>query len=205
RVVNDAGLSGCKERSEQEQKSEVPHTIHYAGLAFRLTTMRLDQAIAARFPEISRRKAREFIAAKRVLVNERLVGVASREVSESDRIAVIEDAPQLDVIKSTGDWVAINKPEGMPVQPTRDRQTRSLEELLRVQFREIYLVHRLDTPTSGVVLFARNRSAAARLSKMFADGEIQKMYFAVIDVTIDGEVTIDSAIEGREALTIVRH
>ena len=99
--------------------------------------MRLDQAIAARFPEISRRKAREFIAAKRVLVNERLVGVASREVSESDRIAVIEDAPQLDVIKSTGDWVAINKPEGMPVQPTRDRQTRSLEELLRVQFREI--------------------------------------------------------------------
>ena len=94
--------------------------------------MRLDQTIAARFPQLSRRKARELIAAKRVLVNERVVGVASREVSERDRIAIVEDAPQLDIIASTADWIAVNKPAGMPAQPTRDRKTRSLEELLRV-------------------------------------------------------------------------
>src|SRR5205085_7589338 len=124
RVVNDAGLSGCKERSEQEQKSEVPHTIHYAGLAFRLTTMRLDQAIAARFPEISRRKARELLAAKRVLVNERLVGVASREVSESDRIAVVEEAHQLVVIKAPETWMACHTRAGTPAHLRRDPQPR---------------------------------------------------------------------------------
>src|SRR5205814_2772977 len=108
--------------------------------AFGLTSMRLGQTIAARFPDVSRRKARELIAAKRVLVNERVVGVASREVSDSDRIAIVEDAPQLDVIASTADWIAVNKPAGMPAQPTRDRKTRPLEELLRVQFREVHCV-----------------------------------------------------------------
>jgi len=44
--------------------------------------MRLDQAIAARNPEISRRRARELIAGRRVLVNERPVSIASREVRD---------------------------------------------------------------------------------------------------------------------------
>jgi 23S rRNA pseudouridine1911/1915/1917 synthase len=166
--------------------------------------MRLDQAIAARFPELSRRKARELIAAKRVLVNERLVGVASREVSESDRIAVVAEQTTLDVIASTDEWIAINKPAGLPVQPTRDRKTRSLEELLRVEFREIYLVHRLDTPTSGVVIFARTRQSAAKLSQLFASGEIQKTYVAAVDGEIATETTISTPIEGRDAITIVR-
>src|SRR5712671_2354132 len=133
--------------------------------------MRLDQAIAIRNPGISRRKARELIAARRVLVNERLVSIASREVDAGDRIAVVEDAPDLAIIREADDWIAVDKPAGMPTQPARDRAQRSLEELLRLLFREIWLVHRLDTPTSGVVLFAKTSDAAARLSALFAAGE----------------------------------
>jgi 23S rRNA pseudouridine1911/1915/1917 synthase len=168
-----------------------------------VTPQRLDQAIAARYPELSRRKARELIAAKRVLVNERLVAVASREVSDSDRIAIVDAEAQLDVIGETNEWVAINKPAGMPTQPPQDRKTRSAEELLRARYREIYLVHRIDTPTSGVVLFARTRKAAAELSNLFATGAIRKIYV----VMIAGEVqpmTIDTPIDGKDAVTIVR-
>ncbi len=118
--------------------------------------MRLDQAIAARFPDISRRKARELIAQKCVLVNERRVAVASREVADADRIAIVEQAAAIPVIASSDDWIAINKPAGMPTQPPRDRKVRSAEELLRVEHGEIYLVHRLDTPTSGVVAVRAN-------------------------------------------------
>lgn len=166
--------------------------------------MRLDQAIAARFPQYSRRKARELIAAKCVLVNERVVGVASREVADGDRIAVVEAAPELEIIRETPDWVAVNKPAGMPTQPARDRAVRSLEELLRLRYREIYLVHRIDTPTSGVVLFARTRAAAASLSRLFAEGEMTKIYLARVVPPIVNELTIDAPIEGKEALTIVR-
>ena len=166
--------------------------------------MRLDQAVAARFPDLSRRKARELIAAGRVLVNQRPVRVASRFVADSDQLAVAGDLPAIEVLASGYDWLAVNKPAGVPVQPTRDRATMSLEEMLRVEHREIFLVHRLDTPTSGVVLFARTREAAARFSELFAGGSIRKTYLAVIGGTIEGETVIDTLIDGKEALTIVR-
>lgn len=166
--------------------------------------MRLDQAVAARYPEISRRKARELIAQKRVFVNDRPVGVASREVSERDRITLAEELPELDVIRETPDWVAVNKPAGIPTQPARDRKQRSLEELMRARFGMIYLVHRVDTQTSGVVVFAKTREAAARLSSLFVSREIRKTYLAVVEGAVTHELTIESPIGGRDAHTLVR-
>jgi 23S rRNA pseudouridine955/2504/2580 synthase len=165
--------------------------------------MRLDQAVAARHPEISRRKARELIGAKRVLVNDRPVAVASREVSDRDRIAIVEDVPELSILKETRDWIAVNKPAGMPAQPTRDRKSRSLEEHLRVRYGTIYLVHRIDTGTTGVVVFARTRESAARLSELFASREIRKTYLAVAEGAVEAQ-TIESPIGGKDAHTIVR-
>ncbi|HEX8617041.1 MAG TPA: RluA family pseudouridine synthase [Thermoanaerobaculia bacterium] len=166
--------------------------------------MRLDQAIAARHPELSRRKARELIAQKRVLVNDRAVAVASREVSERDRIAIVEELPELTVIRETRDWVAINKAAGMATSPARERTQRSLEELLRLRYRTIYVVHRIDTQTSGVVVFAKTRRAAAELSALFATREISKTYLAVAEGSIEKETTIESPIGGKDAHTIVR-
>jgi 23S rRNA pseudouridine1911/1915/1917 synthase len=166
--------------------------------------MRLDQAIAARHPGISRRKARELIAARRVLVNERAVSIASREVEANDRIAVVDDLPELSIIRENDDWIAVDKPAGMPTQPTRDREQRSLEELLRLRFREIWLVHRLDTPTSGVVLFARSAAAAAKLSALFANGEIRKTYLAILDGEVNEERVVDTPVQGKTARTTFR-
>lgn len=166
--------------------------------------MRLDQAVAARHPEVSRRKARELISAGRVLVNDRPIRVASREIAESDRLTIADELPELTVIRETSEWVAVAKPSGMPTQPTRDRAQRSLEELLRMRYREIFLVHRIDTQTSGVVLFARTRAAATRLSELFASRAIRKTYLAVIEGKIEHELTIESPIGGKDAHTIVR-
>ena len=166
--------------------------------------MRLDQAIPQRFPELSRRKARELISQRRVLVNDRPVGVASREVGAGDRIAIVNELPDLEILREEADWIAVNKPAGMATQPMRERSQRSLEELLRVKYREIYIVHRIDTQTSGVVVVARTRAAAARLSELFASREIRKTYLAVIEGSIDRELTIESPIGGKDAHTTVR-
>lgn len=166
--------------------------------------MRLDQAIAARFPHISRRKARDLIAARKVLVNERSVSIASREVADTDRIALVDDAPEIAILRQTDDWIAVNKPAGMPTQATRDRKERSLEELLRARFKSIYVVHRLDTPTSGVVLFARTRDAAAHLSELFASGAIRKTYLVLTDPPLERETGIETPIGGKPARTIAR-
>lgn len=166
--------------------------------------MRLDQAVAARHPEISRRKARELIAAKKIFVNDRPVGVASREVSEKDRITIAQDVPDLVIIRETADWIAVNKPTGMPTQPARDRKQRSLEELVRLHDRNIHLIHRIDTPTSGVVVFARHKKAAAQLSELFASRKIAKTYVAVVEGVLERERGIDTPIEEKSAMTVVR-
>jgi RluA family pseudouridine synthase len=166
--------------------------------------MRLDQAVAARYAEVSRRKARELIGAGHVLVNDRPMRVASREVSEMDRITLIEAMPELTIIRETADWVAVDKPSGIATQPARDRKQRSLEELLRVRYREIFVVHRIDTQTSGVVVFARNRATAAELSELFASRVMRKVYLAIVEGSIEKELVIESPIGGKDAHSIIR-
>ncbi len=164
--------------------------------------MRLDQAIAARYPNLSRRKARELLSSGRVLVNQRRVSIASREVRDEDHITIVET--QIPVLAIHDQWLAVNKPAGMPTQPPRDRAHISLEEILRAQYKKIWLVHRLDTPTSGVVIFARSARSAARLSQLFASREIRKTYLARVDPPIREAITITSPIDGKDAITIVR-
>ncbi len=45
------------------------------------------------------------------------------------------------------------------------------------------VVHRLDKPVSGVLLFARTSKAAARLSEQFREGMVEKVYWAVVEDT----------------------
>ena len=71
-----------------------------------------------------------------------------------------------------------------PDAQTRERADLSLEEMLRLEYREIYLVHRLDQPVSGIVLFARTHAAAAKFSELFATGAIRKTYLAAINGAI---------------------
>jgi 23S rRNA pseudouridine1911/1915/1917 synthase len=172
--------------------------------------MRLDQAIAARYPDVSRRKARELLTQHRVLVNDRPVSVASREVADNDRIAIVEATPAIDILLQNGDLIAVNKPIGIAVQPERERKQRSLEELLRLQLKrdggpaDLYVVHRIDTSTSGVVLFARTRAAAASLSRLFATRAVDKSYLALVEGVIESELRIETPIAGRDATSLVK-
>lgn len=49
------------------------------------------------------------------------------------------------------------------------------------------LVHRLDRPVGGIMVFARTSKAAGRLSKMFRDNEVEKRYLAIINGILSGK------------------
>lgn len=94
----------------------------------------------------------------------------------------------LDVLYEDNHIIAVNKKPSEIVQgdktgdaPLSDSVKRYLKEKYGKPG-EVYLgvVHRIDRPVSGVVLFARTSKAAARLSEMFRDKEIQKTYWAVV-------------------------
>ena len=79
--------------------------------------------------------------------------------------------------------IAIDKPAGLLVHRSLiDRhETRFAVQLLRDQIgRRVYPVHRLDKPTSGVLLFALSEDAARRMGAIFDGDTVRKTYLAVV-------------------------
>lgn len=79
--------------------------------------------------------------------------------------------------------VAVNKPAGMLVHRSwLDRhETVFVMQTLRDQIgQHVFTVHRLDRPTSGVLLFALSSEVARLLSQQFEQHQLQKTYHAVV-------------------------
>ncbi len=84
--------------------------------------------------------------------------------------------------------IVVNKRPGDIVQGDKTGDT-PLSEVVKEYIAEKYnkpgavflgVVHRLDRPTSGVVVFARTSKALARLNKMFSERETEKIYWAIV-------------------------
>ncbi|WP_038141498.1 tRNA pseudouridine(65) synthase TruC [Thiothrix lacustris] len=90
--------------------------------------------------------------------------------------------------------VAINKPSGLLVHRSLiDRhETRFAIQITRDQIgQKVYPVHRLDKPTSGVLLFALDSDTARLLNAQFIAGLVQKTYLAVVRGHTDASGIID--------------
>ncbi len=94
---------------------------------------------------------------------------------------------QLAVLHCDNHLLAVNKPAGLPCVPD-DSGDESLLDLAKSWIKAEYnkpgavflgVVHRLDRPVSGVVLFARTSKAADRLTKQFRERETQKTYWGL--------------------------
>ena len=106
----------------------------------------------------------------------------------------------LDILYNDGELVAINKPSGLLVHrsPVDRRETRFALQLLRDQLgQRVYPLHRLDKPTSGVLLFARNEHAAHSYAPLFGGNDtpkIRKRYHAVVRGYAPEQVDVDHAL-----------
>lgn len=97
--------------------------------------------------------------------------------------------PSLDILFEDNHCIAVAKPAGVPsthFQGTEETIDRAVKEYLKEKHQKpgkvfLGIVHRIDKPTSGVLLFARTSKAAARLSEQFREGTIEKIYWAVVE------------------------
>jgi 23S rRNA pseudouridine1911/1915/1917 synthase len=77
--------------------------------------------------------------------------------------------------------LVINKPAGLLVLPDRyDFDLLNLYDLLKETFGTIFVVHRIDRETSGVVLFAKTAEAHAQLNAAFEQRQVEKRYRAIV-------------------------
>ena len=92
------------------------------------------------------------------------------------------------VIYEDNHIIIVNKRSGEIVQGDKTGDT-PLSDIVKDYIKEKYakpgavflgVVHRLDRPVSGLVVFARTSKALTRLNKMFAEGEVHKTYWAIV-------------------------
>lgn len=100
----------------------------------------------------------------------------------------------MDVLFVDNHLLVVNKPAGVLVQADRTGDTDLLtigKAYLKERFDKpgnvfLGLVHRLDRPASGVMVFARTSKAAARLSEQFRQRTVEKRYFAIVEGVLEG-------------------
>ena len=106
-------------------------------------------------------------------------------------------AEALDILYEDNHCLALNKPAGWPTTHF-DGKEETVDRLVKSYLKEKYqkpgnvflgVVHRLDKPVSGALLFARTSKAAARLSEQFREGVVEKVYWAVIEERVGGHTT----------------
>jgi len=97
----------------------------------------------------------------------------------------------LEVLYEDNHLIAINKKSGDIVQGDKTGDA-PLSDFVKAYIKkkynkvgEVFLgtIHRLDRPTSGIVLYARTSKALTRMNKKFREKKVQKTYWAVVDNT----------------------
>lgn len=80
------------------------------------------------------------------------------------------------------DFMIIDKPAGIPSHPTVDNFYENVFEGLKLHFnlKELYLPHRLDTDTSGLLMFGKNKRSIGRIGNLFRNRYISKIYRTVV-------------------------
>jgi 23S rRNA pseudouridine1911/1915/1917 synthase len=175
--------------------------------------LRLDQIIPRHVDGLSRRKARAVIDLGGVFVDRTRVKVAGRLLRAGQIVEVViggaldnSKAPKLEpaIVYVDEHIIVADKPAGLVTAPTPESDRGDLLDQLKRRFGEVYLVHRLDAPTSGLLVFARTREANKLLGDAFKVHDVEREYRAVVvgDVA-EARFTIDKPIDGRRAVTHV--
>lgn len=113
------------------------------------------------------------------------------------------------VLFEDADVLVVNKPSGITVIPDRihtDRET--VQSLLEKQYGKLFVVHRIDRGTSGVLCFARNETAHKKLSLQFQNHEVRKFYKAIVKGRMaenEGKIEAPIAENNSHAGTMLVH
>jgi 23S rRNA pseudouridine1911/1915/1917 synthase len=173
--------------------------------------MRLDQFLATHIAELSRTLAKKIIDLGGVHVGGRRVRQCSLAVRAGEQVEVFLDTLPLQpfvlepsaVLFRDPYLLALDKPAGIPVQPTPARYKgtiyAALEAFLHNPYRPLDrpalgMVQRLDQETSGVMVFSIHPRAHKALTASFAGREVHKEYRALLHGTPPQEGEIRSLL-----------
>jgi len=176
--------------------------------------IRIDKYLSAKLENASRTRIQNAAHAGNILVNGAVIK-PNYKVKPGDIISIVLPHPPRDtevypenipvkIIYEDKDILLVNKDAGMVVHPGHGNFTGTLQNALVYHFQEtcgdepdtkVYLVHRIDKDTSGILLIAKNEMAQIRLAKQFFEHTLSRKYVALVWGNLaDDEGTISGFI-----------
>jgi 23S rRNA pseudouridine1911/1915/1917 synthase len=191
--------------------------------------LRLDQCLARCVPGLSRRTARIALDLGGVFIDNKRVKVAGRTVYPGQQVRVHLGTAFATATKATGrdarardeaklpppqilfedeHVIAVLKPAGLLSAPTPESDRNNLVSVLSHRTtppERLFVVHRLDLHTSGVLIVARTEAANQRLSELFRVHDLTRLYETWVSGHVaESEFTVNTPVGGKPATTHFR-
>lgn len=147
----------------------------------------------AKFPNLSRNGVKSILSGHFVAVNGAPVSQYNLKLSKDDEVIVSKqriskkNRQDLPIIFENDEFIVINKPHGLLTIPSDNEKGRTAYRMVNdyVQQKDkhsrIYVVHRLDEDTSGVLMFAKNPKIKDILQKEWNDIVLARGYYAIVE------------------------
>jgi len=161
-----------------------------------LAGLRLDQALAALFPDFSRSRLQQWVRQGQVSVDGHTVLRPRDRVYGGEQVVLdarledqVESRPEaipLDILHQDRALIVINKPAGMVVHPAAGNRDGTLQNALLyhdsglIQLPRAGIVHRLDKETTGLLVVARTPAAYKSLVAQLQAREVKREYRAIV-------------------------
>lgn len=149
------------------------------------------EALAEMSPESSKTTLRSWLKDGRISVNGASEKIGSRKIKKGQWVEVGRKLPvigdNIRVLYEDNYIVVIEKPQGL-LSVAADFDTKNTAHaFLKANYRprKVYVVHRLDQETSGVMVFALTHEAYENLKKMFEKHEMERSYIAIVEGKIE--------------------
>lgn len=151
--------------------------------------------------QISRKKAQKMVDLGLVMVNHKRANRRSQMVKGEDFLQVLKlpeiENKNIEILFQNDQFLVINKPSGLSLEAKSNQLNQSLLPILKKQLKlqDLFLVHRLDTETSGCLIISKNEANQEEFLKKFKSKEIQKKYVAIcLGLTDKTTGTIDKPL-----------
>lgn len=155
------------------------------------------------FSNLSKNNVKSLLHNEKVFVNGNMTTKYNYELNVGDVVEIREKiAKNIDIIYEDKDIIVINKPSGLLTVATEKEKNKTAYHLVMEYLKKknknnrIFIIHRLDKDTSGIIMLAKNERAKHLYQDNWNDIVKKRCYYAVIDGKMENkEGTIKSYLK----------
>lgn len=158
------------------------------------------EALIQFFPDSSRTTLRDWIHRERVQVDGQAIKIANTQVVEGQTLTVGPKGKRegdLPIVYEDEHLVVIDKPSGLLSVATDFQSEMTAHAILKQRYspEKVYVIHRLDQETSGLMMFARTEEAYTFLKEELKRHDVERIYYGLVEGVVKGEGTWESYLK----------